>query len=214
MSIKKASDLHFKYVKNTTELREAFIKKCEEFGIPVWRDDDETGSYLEVFAGECDHYNEFEIISTDDLEPQSKELFMDELIGIPTETPEEKEALDSIESVGVVGWKNGDECIYRGEVWQFVSLLSNEYHGTAVIFCLETEKIKQVASASLSKLETTQQRKDRERLASAYDLYECGQSAIKCIGYEEFNSFKNDDCAVKFWLAIVDKTNYRKEPKS
>lgn len=213
MSIKKASDLHFKYVKNTTELRGAFITKCKEFGIGVFGFGGET--YLEVYS---DGYDEFEISGTDSLEPQSKELTMADLTGIPTETPEEKEALDSIESVGEVDWKNGDECIHTHHGYKVnpeMIYIGKHPKIKGKHFCISPLSGTVVVDAIyLSKTETPQQREDRERLASAYDLYECGQSAIKCIGYEEFNSFKNDDCAVKFWLAIVDKTKYRKEPKS
>lgn len=134
---------------------------------------------------------------------------------IPTETPEEKEALDSIESVGEVEWENGDECVISQKSkskWLVVGV--SPLAKTSTVCVSNTGELKSFHTDQLKKPETPQQREDRERLASAYDLYECGQSAIKCIGYEEFNSFKNDDCAVKFWLAIVDKTKYRKEPKS
>lgn len=80
MNIKQASDLHFTYVRNTPELRDAFINKCKEFGIGVFGLGGEN--YLEVYS---DGYDEFEICGTDDLEPQSKKLTMSDLTDIPTE---------------------------------------------------------------------------------------------------------------------------------
>ncbi|AUR99229.1 hypothetical protein NVP1263B_69 [Vibrio phage 1.263.B._10N.286.51.B1] len=80
MTIKQASDLHFTYVRNTPELRDAFIAKCNEFGIGVFGLGGEN--YLEVYS---DGYDEFEICGTDDLEPQSKKLTMSDLTDIPTE---------------------------------------------------------------------------------------------------------------------------------
>lgn len=153
----------------------------------------------------------------------------------PTETPEEKEALDSIESDGVEwngGKPNSGQDVFIAQMNTLAGVESQRYFihqywcdsnhqnqllDLGILFTdsdSAISKTKSLLGIAEEELETPQQREDRERLASAYDLYECGQSAIKCIGYEEFNSFKNDDCAVKFWLAIVDKTNYRKEPKS
>lgn len=62
------------------------------------------------------------------------------------------------------GWKNGDECIYQGKPWHFVSILSDEFHGTAVIFERISEKLKQVDLSKLEKPETPEQKAERERL--------------------------------------------------
>ncbi|WWO62278.1 hypothetical protein [Vibrio phage vB_VcM_SY] len=164
MTIKQASDLHFTYVRNTPELREAFINKCKEFGILVWGDDDKIGSYLEVFACEFDDDDKFEIVFTDNLEFQSKELFIGDLINVPTETPEEKEVLDDIESSGEVEWKNGDECLYMNssELHKFIGI-----DPTRNDFCYikaNCAAVNWVEISKLSKPETPQQREDRERL--------------------------------------------------
>ncbi|AUR96480.1 hypothetical protein NVP1225O_28 [Vibrio phage 1.225.O._10N.261.48.B7] len=67
-------------------------------------------------------------------------------------------------------------------------------------------------ASSFRKPETKQQREDRERLEAAYELY-CIMCAIE--GYAKFDltdfSKTKKDSAV--WLAIVDKTNYRKGVK-
>ena len=165
MIIKQASDLHFTYVRNTPELREAFIAKCNEFGILVWGDDDKIGSYLEVFACPFDCDDKFEIVFTDNLEFQSKELFIGDLIDIPTETTEEKEALNSIESAGEVDWKNGDECAFDDRTGIFIGLSKNN---RLAIVEIDNEELKHdmdlVRVRDLSKPETPQQREDRERL--------------------------------------------------
>ncbi|AGH16103.1 hypothetical protein VPKG_00066 [Vibrio phage pYD21-A] len=74
--------------------------------------------------------------------------------------------LDQLDAhLGVdVEWKNGDECKFKDVSYMFVSILSNEFHGTAVIYEPVTEMIMQVPVASLSKPETPQQREERERL--------------------------------------------------
>lgn len=212
MIIKQASDLHFTYVKNTPELREVFINKCDELGIGVCGIGSEK--YLEVYSNGCD---EFEICGTDDLEAQSKELTMSDLTGIPTQTPEEKEVLDGIDSAGEIEWKNGDSVKYHnkhegeGGLLTFVGIHPT-HKDHAVLYGKHLNCGYMSAPLSmLSKPETPQQREDRERLEAAYDLYEESQHAIGCIGYDDFDFFKKSDIQVKFWLAIVDKTNYRKE---
>ena len=60
-------------------------------------------------------------------------------------------------------WKNGDECIYCGDVWNFVSILSDEFHGTAVIFDRISEELKQVDLSKIKRPETPEQREERER---------------------------------------------------
>lgn len=68
-------------------------------------------------------------------------------------------------------WKNGDECIYQGENWNFVSILSEDFHGTAVLFNTNTEELKQVPIISLSKPETPAQKEERKRLETVKDMF-------------------------------------------
>ncbi|CAM0032284.1 hypothetical protein VPHK122_0087 [Vibrio phage K122] len=156
------------------------------------------------------------------------------LENIPTETPEEKEVLDGIESSGEVEWKNGDKPKSGQDV--FIAKMNtlsgveskryfihqywcnsnhqNQLLDLGILFTdsdSATSKTKSLLGIAEEAPETPQQRKDRERLEAAYDLYEEAQHAIGCIGYDDFDFFKKSDIQVKFWLAIVDKTNYRKE---
>ena len=139
------------------------------------------------------------------------------LENIPTETPEEKEVLDGIESAGEVEWSNGDSVKYHnkhegeGGLLTFVGIHPT-HKDHAVLYGKHLSCGYMSAPLSmLSKPEAPQQREDRERLEAAYDLYEESQHAIGCIGYDDFDFFKKSDIQVKFWLAIVDKANYRKE---
>ncbi len=153
---------------------------------------------------------------------------------IPTETPEEKEVLDSIESAGEVEWKGGDkpksgQDVFIAQMNTLSGVESKRYFihqywcnsnhqnqllDLGILFTdsdSATSKTKSLLGIDEEAPETPQQREDRERLEAAYDLYEEAQHAIGCIGYDDFDFFKKSDIQVKFWLAIVDKTNYRKE---
>ncbi|AUR86539.1 coil containing protein [Vibrio phage 1.086.O._10N.222.51.F8] len=63
------------------------------------------------------------------------------------------------------------------------------------------------------KPETPQQREDRERLEAAYKLYLIRCHAVNHPITYEFNEFKSEPDAKDGWLAVVDKTNYRKGVK-
>ncbi|WFS86262.1 hypothetical protein vBVhaSMAG7_045 [Vibrio phage vB_VhaS_MAG7] len=63
----------------------------------------------------------------------------------------------------------------------------------------------------VSPIETKQQREERERLEAAYDLYLIRCHAVNYPIVYEFHEFKSAPEAINGWLAVVDKTNYRKE---
>lgn len=207
MIIKKASDLHFTYVRNTPELRDAFIAKCNEFGIGVFGLGGEN--YLEVYS---DGYDEFEICGTDSLESQSKELTMSDLTDIPTETPEEKEVLDVIESAGEVEWKSGDECVIRNDNDRYSIYDVHKKHvGNVGIVrsVFKTTNGTEIAAVQadngdcvcwrvdmLKKPETPQQREERERACAIYDM--CAEADIFT---EESN----------FWAGKFYDLGYKKE---
>ncbi|AUR81997.1 hypothetical protein NVP1017O_28 [Vibrio phage 1.017.O._10N.286.55.C11] len=67
-------------------------------------------------------------------------------------------------------------------------------------------------SLKFRKPETPQQREGRERLEAAYDLYciMCGIEGYAKFDLTDFSKTKKDSAV---WLAIVDKTNYRKGVK-
>ncbi|QGF20996.1 hypothetical protein PP409_gp05 [Vibrio phage Seahorse] len=139
---------------------------------------------------------------------------------LQTELPQDREALDMIdttskqvenlannsESPNSSEWKNGDECVIRGE-----SLIYIGESVEADIHCVQEPGTCLYRNAHISvikKPESPEEKVERERLEAAYDLYcECG------VQYEtlQFDTFK-EECG-DVWLAIVDKTGYRKESK-
>lgn len=134
------------------------------------------------------------------------------LENIPTETPEEKEVLDSIESAGEVEWKNGDECVYMSHkvIHQFIGA-DPKREGYGYIQATGYE-VNFVELSKLSKPETPHHREERERLEAAYDLYAHVQSVrgnLSC-KFDWFFSSEMEEIRLRF-LAIVDKTNYRKD---
>ncbi|CAM0014447.1 hypothetical protein VPHK375_0082 [Vibrio phage K375] len=149
-------------------------------------------------------------------------------LGIPTETPEEKEVLDGIKSAGEVEWNGeglppvGVECeavFIDHEHKGYGEFLILGYHSNYVwmeyIGKLRNKSKHYTAKINMVKFrkpETPQQREDRERLEAAYDLYRTCNSEV---GFNTVNAtyewFVCSKIAVDYWLRIVDKTNYRKE---
>ncbi len=144
------------------------------------------------------------------------------MVKIPsqTETPEEKEALDMIDTTSKQveslannsefpngsEWNNGDECIYmtHNVVHQFIGPCPKR-EGYGYIQAPGFE-VNFVELSKLSKPETPHQREERERLEAAYDL--CTTVYPDFSGFDEF---KKATTIVDLWLAIVDKTGYRKD---
>ena len=63
----------------------------------------------------------------------------------------------------------------------------------------------------INPIETPQQRKERERLEAAYDLYCTGNKAVgnKTQSFDFWSIAGAESKNLNFWLAIVDKTGYR-----
>ncbi len=115
-----------------------------------------------------------------------------------------------------VEWVNGDECeieMQEGVRRYLFGCECPNNQQTCIVFTKDGGGHMVMPIERLLKPETKQQREDRERLEAAYDLYESAQHEIDCIGYDSFELFKKSEVQVKFWLAIVDKTNYRKDGK-
>lgn len=112
----------------------------------------------------------------------------------------------------VVEWKNGDECRYNGINWLFCGF--HPVNGLAIVANNDEPSYHQVITVDvelLSKPESPEEKEQRERLEAAYDLYCEAQKAVgnlTIVTYEKFAS--NETVNLIFWLAIVDKTNYRK----
>lgn len=95
------------------------------------------------------------------------------LENIPTETPEEKEALDGVESAGEVEWKSGDECVISQKSkskWLVVGV--SPLAKTSTVCVSNTGELKSFHTDQLKKPETPQQRKDRERLENGKAIYD------------------------------------------
>ncbi|CAL9963323.1 hypothetical protein VPHK165_0089 [Vibrio phage K165] len=137
------------------------------------------------------------------------------LENIPTETPEEKEALDGIESAGEVEWKNGDECeieMQEGVRRYLFGCECPNNQQTCIVFTKDGGGHMVMPFERLKKPETPQQREERERLEAAYDLY-CHIAKMSNRSPYSFDQFASDSttCYRKEYLEIVCKTNYRKE---
>lgn len=144
------------------------------------------------------------------------------MVKIPSqiETPEEKEALDMIDTTSkqveslakgdVVEWKNGDECIYNGELYVYQCVAS--WDSDACILSGKSRNSHSLTDAwieELSKPEPKEQKAERERLEAAYDLYcdWCVANEYPKFSFDRFKSSKDLDGM----LVIVDKTGYRKQ---
>jgi len=160
---------------------------------------------------------------------------------IPTESPQEREALDMIDATSkqVESLANdselpnssewdgeglppvGVECCFTPDnnLWGFASTdtYSGEvlrYEGEQFVFLLSHDKynirpchliVSRTDKGEFSKPESPEQKAERERLEAAYDL--CTTVYPDFSGFDEF---KKSTTTVNLWLAIVDKTGYRK----
>lgn len=116
------------------------------------------------------------------------------------ETPEEKE----------VEWVNGDDVEAYGKLYKYVGL--DPFNDNLCICLANQDDDPQCFSIEvLNKPETEAERVERERLEAAYDLYcEFTNSSQEDATCMSMYGFKMSQVQRK-WLAIVDKTNYRKE---
>jgi len=66
--------------------------------------------------------------------------------------------------------------------------------------------------AHFRKPETPEQKKEREELEAAYDLYTVYQSAsnLSCMNITDFKEHAEDHPLYKGFVAIVNETGYRK----
>lgn len=123
-----------------------------------------------------------------------------EVVRIPS-TSEEDEAFNSMSSENE--WKNGEACRFGKDKKSGVYTAWEECNKGHIVYCCDEHFY--VTDDEFFNSETESERKERERLEAAYDLYcTCGISHEKA----SFNEFKCEYSDV--WLAIVDKTGYRK----
>jgi hypothetical protein len=149
------------------------------------------------------------------------------MIKLQTKTIKElNEELNSSESPNCSAWDGeglppvGSLCKVNRDSFTYRVMYSSEYvvivqnldndnttaHGMDII--LDLHKV----NYTFSKPESPQQREERERLEAAYDLYTHVQSVrgqLSC-KFDWFSNSEMEEARLRF-LAIVDKTNYRKE---
>lgn len=133
------------------------------------------------------------------------------LENIPTETPEEKEVLDSIDSAGEVKWKDKDDLPPVG--WRGLTAYTEEgcddwcdFHDGVVMGVNgdyvwiahhgKFQRVHHIGSIEFQDAETPQQREDRERACAIYDM--CAEADI-------FNEESN------FWAGKFYDLGYKKE---
>ena len=111
-------------------------------------------------------------------------------------------------------WKNGDECEYKDEDDEWSTggrYVCYDDFASHHVFYATNMTLYHAASDQLRKPETQEQKAERERLEAAYDLY-CHAQQNKTLELDSFDVFIRDmDMRAQAWLAVVDKTNYRKQ---
>ncbi|CAH9016813.1 putative coil containing protein [Vibrio phage 120E34-1] len=136
-------------------------------------------------------------------------------LGIPTETPEEKEVLDGIESAGEVEWKNGDLLEFMGEPCVFVSMLNGfpvvkytEDADRSLAGCFDEI----IAVDRLKKPETPQHRKDRERLENGKSLHNAASKTEEAISHGIFRLWEMEDEEVRrHYCQLAEIIGYKKD---
>ncbi|AUR94088.1 hypothetical protein NVP1191O_29 [Vibrio phage 1.191.O._10N.286.52.B4] len=142
--------------------------------------------------------------------------------------PEHQEEVSAFS--GEVEWKSGDECVVINDNDRYFVYDEHKKHlgSVGIIRSLfKTKNGTEMAAVQaengdcicwrvvmLSKPETPQQREDRERLEAAYELYCHKHKAVyPNLKMRTKHEFDNDSQIRDGYLAIVDKTNYRKGVK-
>ena len=155
-----------------------------------------------------------ELLEGQTIKPIQKLYTQSEVEAMPNAVATEHQEAMSTFSGAV--WNNGDTCIadeyFGDELLTFVGMAHGlSYENDCVV--IKNGNAVPMRVELLSKPETPQQREERERLEAAYDLYlafwSASKSSIILESFKEFSWGGNSD--LKHFLAIVDKTNYRKE---
>lgn len=105
-------------------------------------------------------------------------------------------------------WKNGDECVIRGETLFYVGESKEE--GVHVVQECDSDRYRSAHISALSKPETPEQKEAREQLESAYDLYVSWVGNMPFTFPLDFDEFTSENLIVNKWLRVLDKTGYRK----
>lgn len=109
-----------------------------------------------------------------------------------------------------VEWVNGDACRYANDIQHEYTYIGEHPHGDGHYAFSEEKGITYIANGYLLEPETEAERKEREELEAAYDLFVHVQRAsnrdkwsFELFCNEKMNDYKSD------YLAIVRKTNYK-----
>lgn len=140
------------------------------------------------------------------------------------ETPEEKEAFDAIdttpqqaESLSKNEWKNGDTLLWKNGNGEFLECNTGRYIGYDYeddfhVFVMTDDgaayRVGYAHSDGITRPETPAEREERERLESARELYLFANKAMQGADIVNHYNFEQSEC---IWLALVDKTGYRKQ---
>lgn len=112
----------------------------------------------------------------------------------------------------VVEWKNGDECAYFHDVNHLYAYVGKHPHGDGHYIFSEEKGITYVANGFLRKPESPEEKEQREKEEAAWELYKFSCSLIsefdRPISATNWKELSQE--VKKYWLAMVDKTNYRK----
>ena len=110
-----------------------------------------------------------------------------------------------------VEWNNGDECVYmvnpEGKGAQCDAVFIGYHPNHPVVVIDNGHSIFATSLDNIKKKETPEQKKERELIEAAYDLYLCW------MGDDEpasFDKFKTDKDWADDWSRLAIKTGYRK----
>lgn len=103
-------------------------------------------------------------------------------------------------------WKNGDKCMAFGVECTFIG--KSHLNDCDSVVMMKNGTLKHYQTNMLS---NPNEGWRKDELESAYDIYSHAQHSVNVIGYDTFEEFKQDPTKMRFYLAIVDKTGYRKQ---
>lgn len=121
---------------------------------------------------------------------------------------------DTIAQADSEEWKNGDSCIFNDIECVFIGI-SASHPSVAIVEYLKgfISVNDRVYVEELRKPEAPQQREERERLEAAFEVYlafwSASKSTVITMNMSEFKECTD----LHYWLAVVDKTGYRKQSK-
>lgn len=140
---------------------------------------------------------------------QDNHIYVVKAAAYDIETLEEKEAFDAIDTTpNQVEWKNGDDVVFGKDNRKGIYIACDTYNVGHVVY--SRGDYFYVRGGDFRKPETAEQREERERLEAAYDLYCEVENADGDEPYD-FDFWRTMERKAEGYLAIVDKTGYRKD---